>query len=36
MLVGLIIISLTYLYLSIAFALPPNNGSSTGVKGMPQ
>ena len=35
MLVGLIVISLTYLYLSIAFALPPNNGSSTGVSGMP-
>ena len=35
MLVGLIIISLTYLYLSIAFALPPNNGSSTGIAGMP-
>lgn len=35
MLIGLIIISLTYLYLSIAFALPPNNGSSTGISGIP-
>ena len=35
MLVGLIIISATYLYLSIAFALSPNDGSSTGIPNIP-
>lgn len=35
MLVGLILISSTYLYLSIAFALPPNNGGTSGISGVP-
>ena len=35
MLVGLILISSIYLYLSIAFALPPNNGTSAGIKDIP-
>lgn len=35
MLVGLIIISSVYLYLSISFSLAPNNGSPSGIKGMP-
>ncbi len=35
MLAGLILISSVYLYLSIAFALPPNNGTSSGIVGIP-
>ncbi|MDK2819903.1 MAG: amino acid permease, partial [Mycoplasmataceae bacterium] len=35
MLVGLTIISSVYLYLSISFSLAPNNGSSSGIEGMP-